>query len=229
MPATSVSRTGSKTPAWRSTSGSLVRVCAHRRRPVAASKALTERSAPSTNTRQPATSGGVNTCVPRRWRHSSLPPSSTTSWLSCVTTAVHLPSLPTPADSGVCKSVRQMSPPVRPSSAATVPSRAASVTTWPLTCASSGKPSTLPMRAVHDWRTASTGTLGPSSAGFCLALLPIPSHEQALSTALSTSRSAGRTKALALIVMSVPLWLLGWVPKPRSLLSLRAPHPGPAA
>ena len=58
-PTTSVSPRPACTPAWRSTSGSPGRCCVHRRAAGLAVEGVTERSAASTNTRPPATSGAV--------------------------------------------------------------------------------------------------------------------------------------------------------------------------
>ena len=149
---------------WARVSGSFGRCSTQRRRPSRASKACTARSTPSTNTRSPATRGGVTTLAGSRARQTSRPRSSVTTSLSRVTTAVKRPSWPTPAESCAPTGQRHQSSPVSALKACTSPHDDATTTSPSRTAGVSGK-STRPMPACQTMRPAILGTRGSSGLG----------------------------------------------------------------
>ena len=153
----------------------------------------------------------MKTCAASVSRQRSRPPSITMSALLRDTTAANLPSLPTAADKGSASATRQMSPPVRASKAATAPSADATVTTFPATWGSRGKPATLPTRAVHACLTPRTATLAPRSAGTGFALSALHKEQPAnvvATNAANSARTKNRCPNLVLIVEVMVAWTL---------------------
>jgi hypothetical protein len=100
--------------------------------------------------------------------HFTWPPSSATTSPPAVTTAATLPSLPTPAEIWAPTLVRQSERPVSASTAVTVPSVAAIVSTLPLTATVSGN-LTAPICWFQTGLTVIGATIGWSSLGLGLS------------------------------------------------------------